>query len=79
MTEDESAEKRAAQEKFIRWLQEAEAAAAELVEVGDLLFWGRGAERSCALAAVSALQAREGGSGATARAGAGGGAADGED
>jgi hypothetical protein len=38
MTEDDSAEERAAREKFARWLQEAEAAAAELVEVGDALF-----------------------------------------
>jgi hypothetical protein len=38
MTKGESAEERAAREKFIRWLQEAEAAAAELVAVGDLLF-----------------------------------------
>jgi hypothetical protein len=29
-----------AREKFRRWLQEAETAAAELVEVGDLLFRG---------------------------------------
>jgi hypothetical protein len=38
MSKGESADERAAREKFKRWLQEAEAAAAELVEVGDLLF-----------------------------------------
>jgi len=38
MSKDESAEERAAREKFEAWLQEVEAAAAEIVEVGDLLF-----------------------------------------
>ena len=38
MTKGDSAEERAAREKLIRWLQEAEASAAELVAVGDLLF-----------------------------------------
>jgi hypothetical protein len=40
MSKGESSDERAAREKFRRWLQEAEAAAAELVEVGDLLFRG---------------------------------------
>jgi hypothetical protein len=37
-SEDESAEERAAREKFEAWLQEIEAAAAEVIEVGNLLF-----------------------------------------
>jgi hypothetical protein len=40
MTKDECSEERAAREKFERWLVEMEAAAAEIVEVGDLLFRG---------------------------------------
>jgi hypothetical protein len=38
MSKDESAGERAAREKFERSLQEMEAAAAELVEIGDALF-----------------------------------------
>jgi hypothetical protein len=38
MTKDECAEERAAREKFEGWLREMEAAATEIVEVGDLLF-----------------------------------------
>jgi hypothetical protein len=40
MTDDDSAEEWAALEKFAVWLQEVEAAAAEIVEVRDLLFRG---------------------------------------
>jgi hypothetical protein len=40
MSKDESVEERAARVKFERSLREIEAAAAELVEVGDLLFRG---------------------------------------
>jgi hypothetical protein len=40
MTKDECAEERAAREKLEGWLREMEAAAAEIVEVGDLLFRG---------------------------------------
>jgi hypothetical protein len=36
----ECAEERAAREKFEGWVREMEAAAAEIVEVGDLLFRG---------------------------------------
>jgi hypothetical protein len=63
MSKGESAEERAAREKFKRWLQEAEAAAAELVEVGDLLF--RGGEPSDP-ALVSPLPTGKGSGGATA-------------
>jgi len=38
MSKDASAQERAAREKFMAWLREIEAAAAEIVEVGDLLF-----------------------------------------
>jgi hypothetical protein len=38
MNKDETAEERAVRERFGAWLREIEAAAAELVEVGDLLF-----------------------------------------
>jgi hypothetical protein len=38
MSKDKSADERAAREKFAAWLREIEAAAAEIVEVGDLLF-----------------------------------------
>jgi hypothetical protein len=38
MSNDESAHERTARERFEAWLQEIEAAAAEFVEVGDLLF-----------------------------------------
>jgi hypothetical protein len=44
MSKDESTEERGAREKFGAWLREVEAAAAELVELGDALF--RGGERS---------------------------------
>jgi hypothetical protein len=40
MSKDEPADERAAREIFRRWLQGAEAAAAELVAVGELLFRG---------------------------------------
>ena len=40
MSKDESDEERTAPEKFERSLREIEAAAAEIVEVGDLLFRG---------------------------------------
>ena len=43
MSEDEE---RAAREKFELWVQEIEAAAAEIVEVGDLLLLFRGGEPS---------------------------------
>jgi hypothetical protein len=68
-----------AREKFRRWLQEAETAAAELVEVGDLLFRGGEPSDSALTAPVSALQTREGSGGSTAWTGARGGAAGGED
>jgi len=48
MSKDESAAERAAREKFEAWLREIEDAAAELVEVGDLLF-ARGEPRDPAL------------------------------
>ena len=38
MSKDEPADKRAAREKFEAWLREVEAAATELVELGDALF-----------------------------------------
>jgi len=38
MSKKESADERAARETFEAWLREIEAAAAEIVEVGDLLF-----------------------------------------
>jgi hypothetical protein len=38
MRKDEFPDKRAAREKFETWLREIEAAAADLVEVGDALF-----------------------------------------
>jgi hypothetical protein len=38
MSKDESTDERTARQRFAAWLQEIEAAAAELVEVGDLLF-----------------------------------------
>jgi hypothetical protein len=41
MSNDESAEERAAREEFARSLREVEAAAAEIVEVGDALFGDR--------------------------------------
>jgi hypothetical protein len=40
MSKDESAEELTGREKFEAWLQEIEAAAAELVELGDALFRG---------------------------------------
>jgi hypothetical protein len=40
MCKDESAEERAAREKFERSLREIEAAAAEIVDIGDALFMG---------------------------------------
>jgi hypothetical protein len=55
----ESADERAARETFEAWLREIEAAAAEIVEVGDLLFRRGEPYRPCAPAAVSALQTRE--------------------
>jgi len=38
MNKDEVAEERTARERLEAWLREMEAAAAEIVEVGDLLF-----------------------------------------
>jgi hypothetical protein len=40
MSKDESADELAAREKFGAWLREVEAAAAELVELGNALFRG---------------------------------------
>jgi hypothetical protein len=78
MSEDESAEERAAREKFEAWLQEIEAAAAEIFEVGDLLF-RRGEPTDPALLRRYRLYARKGSGGATAWAGACCGASGGED
>jgi len=49
MSKDESADERAAREKFVAWLREIEAAAAEIVEVGDLLFTRQPANQSSQL------------------------------
>jgi hypothetical protein len=51
MSKDETNDESAAREKFENWLQELEAAAAELVEVGDASFKG-GEPAACSAVAV---------------------------
>ena len=67
MSKDESTEERGAREKFGAWLREVEAAAAELVELGDALFRA-GEPTDPALLRRYRLYKREGSSGATTRA-----------